>query len=94
MTAHLELDYRGPLPLETPLVLRARVTETAGRKSLITGTIALAENADRVLVEARGVFVRPRPEKAAAYFGSITDASGRHSPPSRPSDATAVDERN
>jgi acyl-CoA thioesterase FadM len=90
MTAHLELDYRGPLPLETPLVLRAWVAESAGRKSLITGTIALAEDPDTVLVEAHGVFVLPRTEKLASYFGSITDASGRHTPPSRPSDATAI----
>ena len=57
MTAHLALDYRGPLPLETKLVLRAGVAETSGRKSVITGTIALADDPDRVLVEARGVFV-------------------------------------
>ncbi|SFF59021.1 PaaI family thioesterase [Blastococcus tunisiensis] len=93
MTAHLELDYRGPLPLETALSLRAGVAESSGRKSVITGTIALADDPDRVLVEARGVFVMPRPEKVDAYFGSITDATGRHTPPSRPSDATAVDER-
>ena len=41
---------------------------------------------------ARGVFVLPRPEKVEAYFGSITDAAGRHTPPSRPTDATALDE--
>jgi acyl-coenzyme A thioesterase PaaI-like protein len=93
MTAHLELDYRGPLPLEKKLVLRASVVESTGRKSVITGTIALAEAPDRVLVEARGVFVMPRPEKVEAYFGAITDAAGRHTPPSRPSDATALDER-
>jgi acyl-coenzyme A thioesterase PaaI-like protein len=93
MTAHLELDYRGPLPLEKKLVLRARVAENSGRKSVIAGTIALADEPDRVLVEARGVFVMPRPEKAQAYFGSITDASGRHTPPRRPGDATAFDER-
>jgi acyl-coenzyme A thioesterase PaaI-like protein len=93
MTAHLELDYRGPLPLETKLELRAQVAEHSGRKSLITGTIALADDPDRVLVEARGVFVTPRPEKAQAYFGAITDASGRHTPPRRPSDATAIDDR-
>ncbi len=93
MTAHLELDYRGPLPLGAPLVMRARVTEHSGRKSMITGTITLAAEPDRILVEAHGVFVLPRPEKAQAYFGSITDAAGRHAPPRRPSDATAVDER-
>jgi acyl-coenzyme A thioesterase PaaI-like protein len=91
MTAHLELDYRGPLPLETKLVFRARVAENAGRKSVLTGTIALAEAPDRILVEARGVFVMPRPEKVEAYFGAITDASGQHSPPRRPSDATALE---
>ncbi|GAA3156690.1 PaaI family thioesterase [Blastococcus jejuensis] len=90
MTAHLELDYRGPVPLDTPLLLRARVTENAGRKSVIGGTIALAEAPERVLVEARGVFVTPRPDQAEAYFGSITDASGQHRPPGRPTDATAV----
>ena len=92
MTARLELDYRRPVPLETPLVLRAAVTEALGRKVVITGTIALAEAPEQPLVEARGVFVPPRRERSAEYFGAITDASGRHSPPGRPSDATAVPE--
>ena len=90
MTARLELDYRRPVPLETRLLLRAAVSEAAGRKVVITGTIALAEAPGEPLVEARGVFVTPRPERSAEYFGSITDATGRHSPPGRPSDATAV----
>jgi acyl-coenzyme A thioesterase PaaI-like protein len=92
MTAHLELDYRGPLPLERELVLRAGVAETTGRKSVITGTIALADAPDRILVEARGVFVMPRPEKVEAYFGSITNAAGQHTPPRRHGDATALDD--
>jgi acyl-coenzyme A thioesterase PaaI-like protein len=91
MTAHLELDYRRPVPLQTPLVLRARVTENAGRRCVVTGTIATATAPDTVLVEARGVFVTPRQEKAEAYFGAITDASGAHRPPGRPTDATAVE---
>src|SRR4051794_2799317 len=90
MTVRLELDYRGPVPLRTPLVLRARVIEDAGRKTVTTGTIALAEAPDRVLVEARGIFVAPRADRLAAYFGEVTDASGRHAPPRRPTDATAV----
>jgi acyl-coenzyme A thioesterase PaaI-like protein len=92
MTAHLELDYRGPVPLERPLVLRARVTEDVGRKSVITGEISLAAAPSQPLVQARGIFVTPRPEKAAAYFGEITDASGRHRPPGRPTDATALEQ--
>jgi len=91
MTARLELDYRRPVPLQTPLVMRAGVRQNAGRKGVLIGTIALAEDPDTVLVEARGVFVMPRPEKLAGYFGSITDASGRHTPPSRPSDATPAE---
>jgi acyl-coenzyme A thioesterase PaaI-like protein len=91
MTARLELDYRRPVPLETRLVLRAGVTENSGRKTELTGTIATAAEPGTTLVEARGIFVQPRPELAAAYFGSITDAAGRHTPPRRPSDATATE---
>jgi acyl-coenzyme A thioesterase PaaI-like protein len=91
MTVHLETDYRAPVPLETPLVFRAGVAESSGRKSVITGTIALAQAPDQALVEARGIFVMPRPEVVEAYFGSITDAAGTHMPPQRPSDAGALD---
>lgn len=90
MTVRLELDYRRPVPLETPLVLRGRVVEDSGRKTVVTGCIALAAAPDEPLVEARGVFVAPRPDRQEAYFGAITDASGRHAPPGRPTDATAV----
>ena len=93
MTVRLELDYRGPVPLSTPLVLQARVTEAAGRKCVVTGTIATAATPERTLVEARGVFVMPREEVRADYFGAITDASGRPAPPRRPTDATATTER-
>jgi hypothetical protein len=33
--------------------------------------------------------VLPREELRASYFAQITDATGRHAPPSRPTDATA-----
>jgi acyl-coenzyme A thioesterase PaaI-like protein len=92
MTAHLELDYRGPLPLGEPLVLRGRAGESDGRKSLIVGTIARAASPEDVLVEARGLFVTPRREKLEAYFGGITDATGARRTPARAGDATAVPE--
>ena len=92
MTAHLELDYRGPLPIGETLLLRGRVAESDGRKSLIVGTIALAAAPDTALVEARGLFVTPGREKLEAYFGRITDASGAHRTPNRVGDATAVPE--
>jgi hypothetical protein len=69
--------------------LRAAVDEAVGRKVVVIDTIALAAAPEQPLVEARGIFVTPRPERADEYFGSITDASGRHAPPGRPSDATA-----
>ena len=93
MTVRLEVDYRRPVPLSTPLTLRAQVTEAAGRKCVVTGTIATTAAPDRTLVEARGVFVMPREELHADYFGAITDASGRHRPPGRPTDATALSDR-
>ena len=72
------------------LVLRGAVTEEAGRKVVTTGTIALAAAPEEALVTARGVFVAPRPDRQAAYFGAITDAAGRHAPPGRPTDGTRV----
>jgi acyl-coenzyme A thioesterase PaaI-like protein len=93
MTVRLEVDYRRPVPLSTPLTMQAQVTEAAGRKCVVTGTIATAAAPDRTLVEARGVFVMPREERHADYFGGITDASGRHRPPGRPTDATALADR-
>ena len=90
MTVRLEVDYRRPVPLSTSLMMRAQVTEAAGRKCVVTGTVATAAAPDRTLVEARGVFVMPREELHADYFGAITDASGRHRPPGRPTDATAL----
>ena len=89
MTGRLELDYRRPVPLETAVVIRARVEEAAGRTSVVTGSIALAAEPDRALVEARGVFVLPRPDRLQSYFSGVTDATGRPSPPGRPTDATA-----
>jgi acyl-CoA thioesterase FadM len=91
MTVRLELDYRRPVPLGTPLVLRARVTEAVGRRTVVTGTIARADAPEQALVRADGVFVTPRTEQSDAYFSAVTDASGQPAPPGRPTDATAVE---
>jgi acyl-coenzyme A thioesterase PaaI-like protein len=92
MTARLELDYRGPVPLQIPVVMRAAVVEHSGRKVVVGGHIALATEPERPLVVARGLFVAPREELRDSYFGAITDASGRHRPPGRPTDATAIEQ--
>lgn len=80
MTAHLGLDYRGAVPLHTPLVLVARVVEASGRKTRVHGTIALAADPDRDLVRGEAVFVTPRDELLEQYFGALTTADGAPAP--------------
>jgi acyl-coenzyme A thioesterase PaaI-like protein len=90
MTARLELAYHRPVPLRTPLTLRAQVTEHRGRRTTATGGIALVDDPDQPLVEARGQWVTPRAEVVADYFGAIPDASGQYGPAGRPADATTA----
>ena len=92
MTAHLELDYRGPVPLDTPVVLRAWVAGEHGRRTTLAGSMVSAAEPERALVEVTGVFVSPRDETLAAYFGEVVDASGQHRPTGRATDATALHE--
>ena len=89
MTAHLELDYRGAAAAgDDAGAARPGWPRTTGRKSRHhRHHRRWPTTPDQVLVEARGVFVLPRPEKVEAYFGAITDATGRHTPP-EPADAT------
>jgi acyl-coenzyme A thioesterase PaaI-like protein len=89
MTARLELDYRAPVPLQTPLVLRGRFDEAAGRRTVTSGGIARADDPHRALVQARAVFVTPRSAQREAYLGRIVDATGRQATPVQPTDATA-----
>lgn len=66
MTGRLTIHYRRPTPLFREVRLRAWVERTEGRRILSRGELW----ADDVLTaEAEGVFVRPRPELAAQYFG-------------------------
>ncbi|SNR95448.1 Acyl-coenzyme A thioesterase PaaI, contains HGG motif [Geodermatophilus pulveris] len=83
MTAQLELGYHRPVPLVTPLVLRARVVGSRGRRTSAAGSIALATDPERPLVDARGEWVTPRPESVTDYFAAITDVSGQYAPPGR-----------
>lgn len=58
-TAHLELDYRRGVPLYTPLLLTARQETVDGRKIHAVGRLCTVDG--EVCVEARGLFVAPRP---------------------------------
>lgn len=57
MTAYLNLTYRRPTPLG-PISGEARIIETSGRKTVVTGELRNA--AGEVTVEAEGLFVSPQ----------------------------------
>ena len=66
MTARLTVHYRRPTPLFQDLRFRAWVERVEGRRVMSRGEVW----ADDVLTaEAEGIFVQPRPELAAQYFG-------------------------
>ena len=71
MTVQLNVTYRAPVPLQTPLRLTARVSEVTGRRITVPGVIATVAEPGKVLVEAVGVFVGLRPEQAARLFGGV-----------------------
>lgn len=63
MTARLEVDYRKPTPLHTPLEIEGRFVRREGRKVYTTGRI-VAEGV--VTAEAEGLFVSMDPERFRA----------------------------
>jgi hypothetical protein len=83
MTVALLTNYRAPVPLQTPLRLTAEVTDVAGRKVTVRGSIATAADPDTALVEATGTFVALRPEQASRLFSAAlhpdaTDPAAAH----------------
>ncbi|KUN93654.1 hypothetical protein [Streptomyces caeruleatus] len=63
--------YHGPVPLETPLRILARVTDVTGpdaRKVQVTGSTATEADPDTHLVTADGVFVVPDARRVRALF--------------------------
>lgn len=71
------MRYRLPVPLDTPLRLTGRMTESGGRRTTVVGTIATEDDPERSLVEATGVFVSPSEATSGTYFGAVRTASGR-----------------
>jgi acyl-coenzyme A thioesterase PaaI-like protein len=65
MTVSLEVRYRAPTPLETPLAVRARVDRVEGRKLFVAGQIAVG---GRVTAQAQGVFVQLTEANVAQIF--------------------------
>ncbi|MGY4957843.1 hotdog fold domain-containing protein [Streptomyces sp. NEAU-S7GS2] len=75
MTISLHMRYQGPVPLETPLRVSARVTRTDGRKTCVKGTITTEGAPSTILVEADGIFVTPNPAAARALFPALDNTT-------------------
>ena len=69
MTARLTIHYRKPTPLFRELRIRAWVDRVEGRRIMARGEMWDGET---LTAEADGIFVQPRPELAAEYFGLST----------------------
>jgi acyl-coenzyme A thioesterase PaaI-like protein len=68
LTATLTVRYRRPVPLGAPLVLRAELGTTEGRRATATATLTTAADPATVLAEGEAVLVALRPERAAEVF--------------------------
>jgi acyl-coenzyme A thioesterase PaaI-like protein len=77
MTAFLNITYRRALPLDTELELTSQIDWIDGRKTHVVGGIALASNPSVPFVEAEALFIEPRPDKQADYFGELRTLDGR-----------------
>jgi acyl-coenzyme A thioesterase PaaI-like protein len=68
LTATLAVRYRRPVPLGTPLVVRAHLGTTEGRRATATATLTTAADPGTVLAEGEAVLVALRHERAAELF--------------------------
>jgi acyl-coenzyme A thioesterase PaaI-like protein len=73
MTARLTVHYRRPTPLFRELRFRGWVDRVEGRRIMSRAEVW---DGDTLTAEAEGLFVQPRPELAAQYFGPRPDAGG------------------
>jgi acyl-coenzyme A thioesterase PaaI-like protein len=76
MTAYLNITYRRALPLDTELELTSHIDWFDGRKTHVVGGIALASDPSVPHVEAEALFIEPRADRQAKYFGELVDVNG------------------
>ncbi|MFD7403352.1 PaaI family thioesterase [Streptomyces sp. NPDC059866] len=74
LTVSLQMRYHRPVPLETTLLILARVTGTDDRKIFVSGSIASRTDPDASLVTADGIFVAPDLHRARALFPGLQRA--------------------
>jgi acyl-coenzyme A thioesterase PaaI-like protein len=68
MTGTLTVRYRKPTPLYREVSFEAWVTKVEGRRISTRGTLSCD---DVVCADCDGLFIQPRPELAAEYFGAV-----------------------
>jgi acyl-coenzyme A thioesterase PaaI-like protein len=90
MTAYLNITYRQALPLGVELELSAAIESIDGRKTFVSGGIALASDPAVKLVEASALFIEPRAALQETYFGELTDHSGSPASARHGRDASAA----
>jgi hypothetical protein len=66
MTGTLTVRYRRPTPLYKEVAFEAWVVKVEGRRIATRGTLS---DDDVLCAECDGLFIQPRPEVAAVYFG-------------------------
>ena len=71
VTTELSVRYRRPVPLDVPLRIWGRVTETEGRRVSAVGGITTAAEPDVPLVEAQARFARLRLDQARHLFSRL-----------------------
>jgi acyl-CoA synthetase (AMP-forming)/AMP-acid ligase II/acyl-coenzyme A thioesterase PaaI-like protein len=67
LTASLTVHYRLPTPIETPLVIEARLERQQGRKAFVRAALRAG---DQITAEAEGLFIRIDPEQ----FNTLLEA--------------------
>ena len=63
MTRHMEVDYKRPVPSQTPIRMEGRVLRSEGRKLWVEAQIL--DQAGKVLASGKGLFIEVRAEAAA-----------------------------
>jgi hypothetical protein len=71
VTTDLSVRYRRPVPLDVPLRIWGRVTETEGRRVSAVGGITTVAEPDVPLVEAEARFARLHLDQARRLFSRL-----------------------
>ncbi len=74
VAARLEVDYKRPLPLGRPVVIRARISERQARKTLTSAEIALD---GETAVSARGIYVAAPHLFTETEFENVEPQNGK-----------------